>query len=233
MSQESDSSDDDRLRSGSLVSNPDSYVTSRSGSVFEANSLQVYPTVQFNSNKKAYKTQIQCFICETQLGKSSFNISVKFNCKFCYNAVCSNCSPLSCLHPLTQRPERICMACYNTFVEEKSIKAASAGIKAELEKFSSEKNAEIAKREFFESKVKTLEKELEDTQIEFKLKIEEKNKINQELRETIKDRDKKIIDLEKEINSKLSSNTENNNLTKTKAVATNNPKSGSCGCLII
>ena len=38
--------------------------------------------------------------------------------RFCYNAVCNDCSPLQAMHPENGRKERICMNCYVTNVKK-------------------------------------------------------------------------------------------------------------------
>ena len=174
MSESSEDSYEQRLRGESVVSNPDSYVGSRTASVFDATAALSFPKIDLEANIKAYKSQNQCFICETQLGRGSFNNAKKLSCKFCYNAVCSNCSPLTSLHQISQNPERICMKCYNAFIEETSIKKASTRLSIELEQAVDFSNHQVTTRKLLEAKCSQLEIEITEKEETFRISLEER-----------------------------------------------------------
>ena len=184
MSESSENSDDSSPRDENNISNPESYVGSQATSVYNTGSGASYPHINYAANPLAYKEQKQCFICETQLGKSNFTSIKKLNCKFCYNAVCSNCSPLASAHPLTHRPERICMKCYNAFIEEKSIKSASSELKLQLDQANEKNTSQTINIKLLESKCNQLEKDLEEKDTEYQEKLNfEIKKIN-DIKET-------------------------------------------------
>ncbi|CAG9325006.1 unnamed protein product [Blepharisma stoltei] len=69
-------------------------------------------------NKKAYKTQNNCVICNVNFAKGGPVSVQKHTCRFCYQAVCSSCSPLTAIHPSTNNLERICIPCYTRYLKE-------------------------------------------------------------------------------------------------------------------
>lgn len=169
------SEEEGRIREASMWSNPDSYVGSRSTSISERFQINNLLTIK-SLNKHAYKTQKQCSVCEKQVAKHGIISARKYCCKFCYNAVCEDCSPLTFLHPESNRPERVCISCYYNFIEEKLKTANNQELKYRLEDEIQDKGMETAKRIVAELRYKEIESEIKakDESIE-SLRIEKQN----------------------------------------------------------
>lgn len=103
---------ENRIRDESVWSSADSYVGSRTHSTADRLQFNIYPIIKPDIDRKAYKTQKNCSNCEKMIAKRGITHPKKFNCKFCFNAVCNDCSPLTINHPESLKRERVCMNCF-------------------------------------------------------------------------------------------------------------------------
>lgn len=95
-------------------------------------------------DKKISKNQNECKICGipfTKKGASQTQKHVWYSLfsRFCYNAVCSACSPLTAVHPETNNSERICLVCYTHYlrihIQDQNAPKTQEKIKSEIEKY--------------------------------------------------------------------------------------------------
>lgn len=122
--------------------------------------------------KSGHESKAQCSLCNNRL--NSLNNLNKSYCKFCYNTVCLDCSPLTFLHPVSQEPKKICIKCCNVFIKDKNTKSGN----------DPEKPAnvpETGKIQDFEKKFEEIVAEMERRNLEFEQKLEEKDKVNKDL----------------------------------------------------
>lgn len=91
-------------------------------------------------NPKLYKSQKRCWICRTNLKSSIIaKKNKKFGCKFCGEAVCKKCSNIKCYNKLKNKPQRICISCFNQEIELEIKKKLQKELKNSLYPFENEK----------------------------------------------------------------------------------------------
>jgi predicted nucleic acid-binding Zn-ribbon protein len=94
------------------------------------------------------------------LGIAGLSTNKKYHCKFCYSAVCENCSSSRVEHLETAKPERICEHCYLRYFED----TLKTGIQAELDEARSKlkaSKAEYAKEAALAEQERSQAKQLE------------------------------------------------------------------------
>ncbi|CAG9332369.1 unnamed protein product [Blepharisma stoltei] len=239
-SSENSSENDQRDREESVWSNPDSYVGSRTTSVTDRSQLSISPAIKPGIDRNAYKNQKYCIVCEIQVAKHGVVRAKRFSCKFCYNAVCGSCSPLTLLHPETFRPERVCMNCFYSFIEEKFKNSGNEEFKIRLESEIQDKNMEIAKKKLAEVRCAQLEEDidLKDQElIKLKIELEEEKKraekankeLNSNQHKAEKEiKDEKFSELERKLNELKIENTELKKKLESISALQASQKSGAC-----
>ncbi|CAG9318967.1 unnamed protein product [Blepharisma stoltei] len=231
-----------RSREVSMWSNSDSCVASRSTSTVDRSSFNIYPKVKQDVDRTAYKQQKYCIVCETQVGKHGITKAKKLCCKFCFNAVCANCSPLTLMHPETHILERVCMTCFYASIEDKMKIAGESDIKQKIEQEIQEKNMIIARKKLCENKISDLEdllnekskqendliREIQNCKKKMTSKIDDEEKLKK-LSETVKD--VREINILEEIQTLERENSDLKEKIERAAAFQASQRSGAC-CLI-
>ena len=142
--------------------------------------LEVLPTPEalkfaVSRSKLSWKNEKTCRKCQRELGMG-LNRARKHFCKFCYHAVCSDCSPQKVMHPEDHEPLRICDTCLQKAFEEYYNEGYAQEIQrcvAEKEEIKQQIESEIQKktRAFRESK--ELENAITDLELEAAAKAKE------------------------------------------------------------
>ena len=92
----------------------------------------IIPKINPNLDPVAHKSQKFCKICGLKVKNTHLLVKNKrYNCKFCHNAVCENCSNIRCYHMGKGGVQRICHGCFYEAIEGK-FKEES---REEIEKF--------------------------------------------------------------------------------------------------
>jgi DNA repair exonuclease SbcCD ATPase subunit len=175
---ESDSSSEsieNRNRGRSLFSNAEKFIINRNPNELDEN-IETFARVLTEKDPKSYKKELYCSLCEI-----SFDEVKRKGCAFCYNAVCEECSPFTCAHPNTKKPERICMNCYYTFMEENSYQRVTKELQLMFDKETQAKLEEAKKRKEAENRCEELEKLLKERTDEFDETLKSKSKLESEL----------------------------------------------------
>ena len=80
----------------------------------------IIPKLKTGLNPIAHKSQTHCRICRLKVKSTHFSLKTKrFNCKFCHNAVCKNCSNIRCYHTGKGSVQRICYGCFYEAIESR------------------------------------------------------------------------------------------------------------------
>jgi chromosome segregation ATPase len=103
----------------------------------------------------------------TSLGITGLSTNKKYTCKFCYSAVCGNCSSSRLEHLETAKLERICEHCYLRYFED----TLKTGVQAELE--AARSKLEASKAEYAKEAVLAEEEGAQAKQLEAKLLVME------------------------------------------------------------
>lgn len=90
----------------------------------------IIPQIRPDIDLAAYKMQRLCKICLLNLKETKLNAKTKkYHCKFCGEAVCSDCSSVKVYSVDTRNMERICLACLNEELSDMCRKEAREEIK--------------------------------------------------------------------------------------------------------
>jgi len=135
-----------------------------------SSSSSIPDTPDTASSPHPWRKEKECFLCKTPVG-NGFLRTKKHVCKFCYHAVCSDCSPGSIVHDRTRKQERVCTTCEDSLEPDpRGLRRAVTSL-AMLEETEEKLNMETALRQAVESKfavaVAAMErrvKEMEETQ---------------------------------------------------------------------
>lgn len=88
----------------------------------------VVPVLNNWVHLEVHRDQRICKVCGLNLKSTMLNVkNKKYNCKFCCEAVCENCSEIRCFHTVLGDAQRICLACFNQAIEDKIISEATEG----------------------------------------------------------------------------------------------------------
>lgn len=152
-------------------------------------------------DRAKYTAMKECITCNSALGKGGIK---KHYCKFCYNAVCSACSPLTGPHPESGKEERICNPCYINGLKLAVMDSGDEYVKFKLRAEIEEKEKEIAKRKQLaleldetkkiadqekaelDLKVSIKSKELDERDLKVKNKADEHKKMNEFMQEMVR-----------------------------------------------
>mmetsp|Transcript_7756 Transcript_7756/g.14736 ORF Transcript_7756/g.14736 Transcript_7756/m.14736 type:complete len:410 (+) Transcript_7756:3079-4308(+) len=157
-------------------------------------------------NRKAWKSEKNCFVCGATLGialgkltnlvsldnlRNPMNITnavpmtMTYHCKFCYHAVCSDCSRLELLHPESQELEKACKNCYTEAVENRvrtsmatEIEATTNELNALSQALKNEETArqhELSKRKSLTHKLKDVETTLKEKEQSLQAELDDLN----------------------------------------------------------
>ena len=92
----------------------------------------IVPKLKSGLDPLLYKSRRICKICGLNIKDSRINSKNKrYNCKFCHDAVCVNCSNMKCYHTAKGGLQRICHGCFAEAIESK----IREEYKEEIEKF--------------------------------------------------------------------------------------------------
>ncbi|OMJ67381.1 hypothetical protein SteCoe_35474 [Stentor coeruleus] len=186
---------ENRNRGRSLFSNAEKFIINGNPNELDEN-IGTFARVLTEKDPKSYKNELYCSLCEI-----SFDEVKRKGCAFCYNAVCEECSPFTCAHPNTKRPERICMNCYYTFMEENSYQRVTKELQLMFDKETQAKLEEAKKRKEAENRCEELEKLLKERTEEFDEVLKSKTSLESEISQLKKSLDK--------INDEMSRSKEN------------------------
>lgn len=142
--------------------------------------LAMHPEVEQSSNTQAYKSQNNCAVCVSIVKKSHFSKNRKYYCKFCYKAVCINCSNLKCFHPILNQAKRICIACFNEAIRKQVKETTKDLISKYIKVAIEESKVNIGEINKFEDKIDFLKEQIfkkKEALAKFSKEIEEINKI--------------------------------------------------------
>ena len=91
----------------------------KSNSASSLHVKSIIPQPKTGIDEPAYKHQRICKVCGLNLKEKLIGKKAKkYFCKFCYEAVCANCSCLKCYHNVLKKSKRICIGCFNEAVEK-------------------------------------------------------------------------------------------------------------------
>lgn len=141
-------------------------------------------------DRKAWRREKACIVCGTTLGialgkltnlvsfdnlknplnlASAVPIAMSYHCKFCYHAVCADCSKFELMHPETQKLERACKNCYTDAVETRVRRSMSTDINRtlkELDRFTKAMGDEEASKQRDSGRAQALSLKLADLETE-------------------------------------------------------------------
>lgn len=159
-------------------------------------------------NKDAWLVQKKCGVCGTSVTNkvgmfAQFTGGVKkYNCKFCYKAVCANCSSQRARHPETETVERICNSCCSenfeknirssmqSEIDERNVQLASIRRTSEADTASA---ASIRKKaQVLLKKIEEVEKIGQDKELEIKAEVIEQTANCSALQDEIDELTKKV-----------------------------------------
>lgn len=143
----------------------------------------VKSNLEVSTDLEMFKMQGLCRICKTYV-KTSFlsGKSKKKCCKFCYQAVCNNCSPFKLNDPSTKKKKRLCLACFNDTLKKyfrftigpESNQEQNKNFKVIVEQIHDEELLEVISEEISRRK-----KDIENVRKEIMVLTEEKKEINE------------------------------------------------------
>ena len=143
----------------------------------------VKSNLDVSTDLELFKMQGLCRICKTYV-KNSFlsGKSKKKCCKFCYQAVCNNCSPFKLNDPSTKKNKRLCLACFNDTLKKyyritigpESNQVQNQNLKMIIEQNHDEELIEVILEEIIRRR-----KDIENVKKEILELTEEKNETNE------------------------------------------------------
>ncbi|OMJ92135.1 hypothetical protein SteCoe_5123 [Stentor coeruleus] len=79
---------------------------------------RLVPKIKPDVDISVYKLQRLCKVCTTNLKNTNLSTKAKkYQCMFCWEAVCDDCSKVKVYSVNTNKHERICIACLNQEIE--------------------------------------------------------------------------------------------------------------------
>lgn len=142
--------------------------------------FSLHPEIEKNFNTQAYKSQNNCAVCVAIVKKSHFSKNRKYYCKFCYKAVCINCSNLKCFHPILNQAKRICIACFNSAIRKQVKESTKDLISKYIKVAIEESKVNIGEINKFEDKIDSLKEQIfkkKETLAKTTKEIDDLNKI--------------------------------------------------------